>query len=346
MRQRFRSANNLAFGLLWLLSSCVSMGKITIQVPVPPTHQLSNDIQSIVLMNRSMNGMFSSLDQDSLENLLVRKKLVLDEQLLDSLAADSSLKIAGNAMYESGRFDIVIPVKRNLSNWNSIANDKMPTLPLPQVNQICNEFKTDGLLVMEKFSEKVNSSYQVGYDRMTDYGLTKSYTIFLQIAFQSNWKLYQPGEKLKTAQFEVKDTIYWERNGNTLQEAYEQLPTIKEAIMDGAIENGKGIANYFAPGWKSQVRHYFITDNKIADQAIVHLKNNNWAEAEKQWLKFADTPSRNLRSQIEYNLALAAEMEGKPVQAIDWIKKSIHSRYSKVGEDYLKILSEQQPAIN
>ena len=63
----------VSYGLFILLTSCVSMGRISVQVPVPPPKALSNDIQSIVLMNRSMNNEFSNLDQDSLENLFIRK---------------------------------------------------------------------------------------------------------------------------------------------------------------------------------------------------------------------------------------------------------------------------------
>ena len=61
--------------LLVILSSCVSTGRISIQVSVPAKRSLPNEIQSIVLMNRSMTPEFSDLNQDSLENLFIRKKL-------------------------------------------------------------------------------------------------------------------------------------------------------------------------------------------------------------------------------------------------------------------------------
>lgn len=286
-----------------------------------------------------MSSEFSNLDQDSLENLLVRKKLVLDEQLLDSIASDSTLKVAGNAMFESGRFDIVIPLQRNLYHDNFV---KLQPLSLANVRQICDEFKADAVLSLEKFTEKVNTSYQVGYDRLTDLGIGKTYTIFVQVAYQSRWKIYQPGEKLKSAAFEVKDTIFWERTGSSLQETYEQLPTIKEALLAGAIENGKCISEYFSPGWKSQTRNYFITNNNTADLAIIHVKNNTWTEAERIWLNFANTKSAVFRSKVQFNLALASEMEGKSSQAIEWLQKSLQSRYSKVAEDYLTTLKENQ----
>ena len=236
MKLLFSRYHWVSYGLFILLTSCVSMGRISVQVSVPPPRIISSDIQSIALMNRSMTSSFTNLDQDSLENLLIKNKLVLNELMLDSVAADTTLKAIRNSMFESGRFDVVIPVKRNLPNNNLSYLDKSASLTLPEVSQICNEFKVDALLALENFYENVTTSYQVGYNRTSDYGSTKEYTIFVQIAYHSNWKLYQPGEKLKVAKFEVNDTIFWERSGETLQETYEQLPTIKEALIGGAIE--------------------------------------------------------------------------------------------------------------
>jgi hypothetical protein len=288
-----------------------------------------------------MTESFSNLNQDSLENLFIRKKLVLDQLLLDSLAADTTLKALGNAMYESGRFDVVVPLQRNLPNGNSLYSTKSPSLKLPEVRQICTEFKADALLCLENFDENVNSSYQIGYGQMTEYGTTKEYTIFIQIAYHSKWKLYQPGEKLKIANFEVNDTIYWERTGATLQETYEKLPTIKEALLSGAVENGQTLSDYVCPGWQEQKRNYFITNNNEADKAIVFINENNWKEAENIWMKFSNNGATVLRSQVQFNLALCAEMNGDLKGAIQWAEKSFRTKYSKVAEEYIKLLNNR-----
>ncbi len=331
----------ISFGLVFILTSCTSMGKISVQVSVPPQNAIPNEIQSVVLMNRSMTDSFSYLNQDSLENLFIRKKLVLDQLLLDSLAADTTLKVLGNAMYESGRFDVVIPLQRNLLNKSSSYLTKSISLKLAEVKQICTEFKADALLCLENFYENVSSSYQIGYGQMTENGTSKEYTIFIQIAYNSNWKLYQPGEKLKVANFELKDTIYWERTGTTLQETYEKLPTVKEALLSGAVENGQAFSDYISPGWQEQKRSYFITNNKEADKAITLINNNDWKEAENIWMNFANDASSGLRSQIQFNLALASEMNGDLNGAIQWAEKSFKSKYSKIAEEYIKLLTNR-----
>jgi len=338
MRLRLGHVRWICYGVFVMFTSCVSMGKISVQVSVPPQRAISEDIQSIALMNRSMTDSFSNLNQDSLENQLIRKRLVMDQVELDSVAADTTLKVMGNALYESGRFDVVIPVQRNIPNKNVSYLSKSPSLTLPEVKQVCDEFKVDALMLLENFHENVNTFYRVGYENSNGAGMTKEYTIYVQIAFHSNWRLYQPGEKLKLATFEVNDTIFWERTGPTLQETYEQLPTIKEALIGGAIENGQNLANYISPGWQQQTRSYFITNNQEADKAVVYVNKNDLQEAENIWMKFAKATSSGFRSEIEYNLALTSEMKGDFKMAFQWAQKSLQSKFTTAAEDYVRYL--------
>jgi hypothetical protein len=245
-------------------------------------------------------------------------------------------------MYESGRFDVVVPVRRNIPNSNVSGQDSSPSLTLSQVKQICNEFKVDALLALENFSEKIKTSYNTGYTNGANGFSLKEFDAYVQVAFHSNWKLYQPKEKLLIAKFEVNDTIFWSRNGFTLQETYEQLPTLKEALINGAIENARNLAAYIAPSWQSEERRYFLTKNPEIDKAVSYFQKNNWKEAENIWMKYKNISSASIRSKVEFNLALAAEMNGNLSEAIEWVKKSYKSKYSKAAEDYLRILQSIQ----
>ena len=324
--------------LIDLLSSCVTTGQISVQISVPAKRSIPAEIQSVVLMNRSMNGGFTDYNQDSLEARLIRKKLHFDDIFLDSVASDSTLKAMANAMYESGRFDVSIPLRRNLPNNNSSFADISPSLTLSQVKQICAEFNVDALLSLENFYEKVKTSYKTGYGNAYNGGNLKEYNAYVEVAFHSDWKLYQPKEKLLVAKFEVNDTIFWAKNGPTLQETYEQLPLIKEALMGGAVENARNFAEYISPVWQSQNRRYFTTNILEIDKAVTLLLNNDWKEAEKIWMKYSTVTSPALRSKIEFNLALASEMNGTLNEAIEWAQKSFQTKYSKASEDYLRLL--------
>lgn len=328
----------ICLGSIVLLGSCVSTGKISVQVSVPAKRSIPSEIQSIVLMNRSMTSDFSDYNQDSLEVMFIKKKLHMDKTFLDSIASDTTLKVMANLMYESGRFDVVVPVRRNIPNFNASYGDSSPSLTLNQVKQICSEFKVDALLSLENFSEKIKTSYKVGYGNEMNSINLKEFEAYVQVAFHSNWKLYQPKEKLLIAKFQINDTIFWSRNGLSLQETYEQLPTLKEALINGAVENAKNFAAYIAPVWKPEERRYFVTNQSEIDMAISYLQKNDWKEAEKIWMKYAKTSSKGLKSMIEFNLALASEMNGNMEGALEWIQKSYQTKYSKAAEDYMRLL--------
>lgn len=328
----------ICLGSIVLLGSCVSTGKISVQVSVPAKRSIPSEIQSIVLMNRSMTSDFSDYNQDSLEVMFIKKKLHMDKTFLDSIASDTTLKVMANLMYESGRFDVVVPVRRNIPNFNASYGDSSPSLTLNQVKQICSEFKVDALLSLENFSEKIKTSYKVGYGNEMNSINLKEFEAYVQVAFHSNWKLYQPKEKLLIAKFQINDTIFWSRNGLSLQETYEQLPTLKEALINGAVENAKNFAAYIAPVWKPEERRYFVTNQSEIDIAISYLQKNDWKEAEKIWMKYAKTSSKGLKSMIEFNLALASEMNGNMEGALEWIQKSYQTKYSKAAEDYMRLL--------
>ena len=342
MRYFLKRSIWFCFGLYILLGSCVSTGKISVQVPVPAKRSIPADIQSVVLMNRSLTSGFSDYIQDSLEVLFIKKKLHVDQTFLDSAASDTTIKAMANLMYESGRFDVVVPVRRNIPNYNESNEDSSPSLTLSQVKQICTEFKTDALLSLENFSEKIKTSYKVGYGNGFNNINLKEFDAYVQVAFHSNWKLYQPKEKLLIAKFEVNDTIFWAQNGLSLQETYEQLPTLKEALINGAVENARNFAEYITPDWQSEERRYFITNNPDIDKAITFLQKNDWKEAEKIWLKYAKVSSSALRSMIEFNLALASEMNGNLDGAIEWVQKSSLTKYSIAAEAYLRLLKAHQ----
>lgn len=338
MRAFFKRSSLVSYGLLLLLGSCVSMGRIAVQVPVPAPRSIPDDIQSLVVMNGSMTEAFKNLNQDTLENLFVKKKLTLDDVMLDSTAADTTIKSIANYLYKSGRYDVVVPLKRNLPDYNATYYQRSAALSLPNVRQICDEFNVDALLVLENFSEKVNTSFRIDPFPFEGFAGTVAY---IQVAYHSNWKLYQPKEKLTSARFEVNDTIFWEQSGATLQETYEKLPTIKESLLSAAVENASSLAAYVSPGWKEEVRKYYVTGDAEADRAIRFVNKDDWKEAEKIWLKFASVSSAGLRSKIEFNLALASEMNGNKEKAISWAEKSLQSKYAGVTEEYLRILNSR-----
>jgi len=323
------------FFLLLLLSvilfySCSSVKDIAIQVSIPPKKQISPDIQSIAILNRSITSGFTNLQNYSLET-----KSGDFQFFNDSLAADTAIKVAANAIFNSQRFDVVVPLDHNIYR-----NDfgLLPPLDSSAINEICKVFNVNGVLVLEHFNEKLEKH---GYiDDEANRGGT------INLIIMMTWRLYQPGYKFPVFDFQHQNAITWTcQSDYYIRTMSDRLPTAKEALISGGIAAGQDIADQICPVWLDEKRYYFSTGKRMIDAAISLLKKNKWAEAADIWAKHSSESDISLRSKVEYNLALAAEMTGNFDQAIEWGNKSLKTKYCKRTNLYLENLVHRQSLL-
>jgi hypothetical protein len=342
-----RTFNKVLFFSITFIAfySCNTMGKIGIQVSVPSKYPISPDIQSIAILNRSVTPEFTDYNRDSLESMLVKHDLALDTVLLDSVAADTAIQVAAKAIYDSQRFDVVVPKERNIIRKNKGGMEN----PLDKtfINDICNNFNVNAVLVLENFSERVSTDfstrrYNVGYQTGR---YVKVYDGVINLSYKLTWRLYQPQLNPSVSRFDASDTVFWDSSDYSLKLMYNKLPSIKEALIGGAIASGDDITDDICPKWQDETRTYFITGNKVIDAAIPLIKENKWEEAAEIWMKYSTASPNSLRSKVEYNLALAAEMNGDIDLAIEWGIKSYKTKYSREADLYLKYLDLRRASL-
>ena len=326
----------LFFFLIGLTAvSCKSyFTTLTIENSYPGKEELPTEIQSITLMNRSMDNLFQNHNKDSLQQYFYRNGYQLSKVVLDSTVADTTIRALGELMFESGRYDVVIPVDRNIERNFSYA--LIPdTLSSSFVNQICNLFNTDALMVLERFSTKVitDNTAEKYFDRYS--GTTYSYYATLDLKYVAMFRIYKPGRKI----FEIKvaDTIYWESASYSQMRMFEQLPTIKQALVSAGIKIALDVDSKISPTWISEKRGYYLFDLKN-DLGKELVSKNRIDEAKAYWLEKAKSTNKKIRGRAEYNLALANELAGNIDQAIEWGLKSFYSNYQHQTEVYLKKL--------
>ena len=331
--------------IFFALYSCVSLKKIEIQVSVLPEYPIAEDIQSLVLLNRSLTNQFANNSVDTLEKILINNKMLLDTILLDSIAADTVIKVAAKALFESGRFDVVVPKEQNIvrNDNEDIANP----LNISFINEICKDFNVDAVLVLESFTELLKTeyyAYNTGYKNQRTFDEVKEYSAATDITYSTEWRLYRPVELKPVIRYQVGDSIFWNSRSYSLEELYSQMPRTKEALIGGGIAAGLKMAGYISPGWVNQSRYYYLTGKAEIDAAIPLIQNNKWEEAASIWEKYATISSKTTRSKVEFNLALAAEMNGDLDLAIEWGLKSFKTKYTKAIEVYLKTLDNKLKA--
>ncbi|NOR73751.1 MAG: hypothetical protein GQ525_01195, partial [Draconibacterium sp.] len=114
MRQKQREVINfiIVLVLITVSVSCVSIKTIIIEIPEPSKKELPQNIQSLTLVNRTVDEYYNNLDTDSLQKIFYKENFNYDTIINAIQATDTTLKALGELLFESGRYDFVIPEDR------------------------------------------------------------------------------------------------------------------------------------------------------------------------------------------------------------------------------------------
>jgi len=328
---------------IFLISCKTNFVSLRIENYQPAKEELPTDIQSITLMNRSMTRQFSNFREDSLQNYFYRNDYQLSKIILDSTACDTTLRAVAALLFESGRYDVVIPVDRNIKRSQSFA--EIPdTLSQAQVSEICKNYNTDALMVLERFSTKVMADYTSEKNMSERPPYSYQYYASLDLAYNALFRIYKPGEKAVVKTIDLNDTINWEAADYTNERLFKQLPTIKQALINAGIKVALDVDSKLSPDWIPDNRGYFVFSQKN-DKGQQLMQENNTSEAEKYWNELAQSKDKRIRSKAEFNLALASELNGDLDSAIQWGLKSYYTFYRHQTEAYLKKLQARKETL-
>lgn len=324
--------------------SCKSnFALLTIENAKPASDELSPDIQSITLMNRSMSNQFENYREDSLQIYFYKKGYQLSKIILDSAASDTTIRALAALLIESGRYDIVVPVNRNIPRNLSFA--LLPdTLSHQQVSQICTDYNTDAVMVLERFSTKTMADYtsEKYIDPRT--GTNYDYYASLDLKYDAFFRIYKPGPKTLVKEIELIDTINWESADYTQERLFSKMPSIKQSMINAGIKVALDMDEKLSPTWIPEKRGYFLFQPKD-DPGQKFMNENNYEEAGKYWAEMAQSTNKKVKSKAEYNLALIRELNGDIDGAIDWGLKSFYTYYRFQTESYLKKLKVRKESL-
>lgn len=305
--------------------------------------ELPQDIQSLTLMNRSMSNQFQKFNEDSLQMYFYRKGFQLSKIVLDSTASDTTLRALADLMFESGRYDVVIPVNRNLER--TVSYDLLPdTLNSDQVSQICSNYNTDALLVLERFYTKAMADISGEKYMDANAGYVQSYNATLDLKYDAFFRFYKPGKKALIKEIAVTDTIYWESSDVKLEQLFSKLPTVKQALINGGIKAALDLDSKISPTWAPEKRGYFLIKPQN-DTGQEYMNENDLEKAANYWEDMAQSSNKKIRSKAEYNLALINELNGDIDKAIEYGLKSFYTYYRFQTETYLKKLQARKLAM-
>lgn len=331
---------------LVLFSSCSSVRTIPVEIALRPKEHIPENIQSLTLINRAINSRFNNPRSDSLQLLFFQRQFRMDTIMYDTMASDTMLVALGDMLFESGRYDIVIPEN---PFPNALSGTGLPVaMPWNEVDTLVKQYNTDAVLSIEHFKTRIITDFQREsfFDPESRY-LINGYSANMKIAYEVLFRIYYPAEREIVKNIAVLDTLYWEDLDTEIRPLFNRFTPVKYAIIEAGIHGALRITEKIAPDWRVTRRQYFFKGHTLLEQAHLRVLEGDWYGAADLWHDMAEMSlSRSLRSKAEFNLALAYEMFGDIDEAIRWGVKSYESMYRPLTYNYLERLNVRKQQIS
>lgn len=337
-----RVAALLIFALMAF--SCIHTRTIMIEIPETAAKNLPESIQSLVIVNRTVDGKYRSHDADSLQSLLygrLRLDLLhgnrLDTEIYDIQAADTMLEVIGELLFESGRYDYVIPENRFVEfNQSPASNYEMPW---SEVKELCLRFNTNAVLSIDRYMARITGS-------LSDQDVYNAFTGFtfgtvmsqLQVSYDVLIRVYDPVNETIVLNEIQSNSLFWDDINN--------VTTVKQALAESSIAIALDLAGKIATNWNPEQRNLFTKNSYEFDRPVNLAAGGNWAEAIEMWERILESPkSKTQQSKVEFNIAVGYEMLGDIDQAISWALKSYNTMYHPLTYKYLENLQQRKTKL-
>lgn len=324
--------------LLLLMSACTSLKTITIELPKEAKKELSPEIQSLLIINRTVDDSYTNLKSDSLQQLFFNEGFNTDTVIKDIQAADTMLKAMGDLLFESGRYDVVIPEQRFIEHKkNAFFSESMSW---DAVKALCEAYNTDAVLSVDMFSTRVIAKYdKETYFNPADNGFFSASEAHMAVVYEALFKVYEPdSEKIALREF-MRDTIIWEDMAGSAQELFTHFTPVKQALSEAGIALALDFTEKIGTSWIPEQRKLFTSGDEQLKWAGEYIDKGDWVAATKIWTKLATESTKNsVKSKALYNLAVAAEIQGDLDKAISLGVDSYNTMYQQLTYDYLERL--------
>ncbi|MCA1760693.1 MAG: DUF6340 family protein, partial [Bacteroidales bacterium] len=329
MKIHFSKITNLVsvFLLIFISFSCISTKPLLIEIPQKSNKELPENIQSLLLIARVVDDRYTDLDADSLQRIFYKQGFSYDTIINDIQSVDTTLKALGELLFESGRYDYVIPEYRfpRIENTSLIAGE----MPWSEVKELCDTFRTDAILSLDYFKTRVITDYQktANFEVYSNAFSDQSFAE-MKISYEALFRVYDPWvEKVIVRRF-MRDTVIWEGTDRSARDLFYWFTPVKKALTETGITIALDLSGEISPVWRTERRSFFGSGNSNFKQAIPLVNSGQWETAIALWKKTVENAkSKSVKSKAEFNIALGYEMLGNLDESIIWALKSYETMY-------------------
>lgn len=319
---------------VFTISSCKTKS-LSVHVLKPAEIFVPGKIKTIAVVNRSLP---TKGDGSRIVNVL--EGIVSGEGIfIDRNASERVISGVAEGLINSPRFSVTVPTGLDIRGTGT-AQFPEP-LSWKEIENICNEFSADALVLLETFDSNIRRKYNTRERTRKEDDKEIKYTehmATIDIGISAGWRIYFPNERVIIDQNVFTDHRAWNEKGKSKSEAQNRLPKPSNAVEDAGFFAGKRYAERISPTWIWVPRRYYIKGNDDFKRARYKVQAKQWEEAADIWTKYTDYPDSKIAGYACYNMALASEVMGEFEIALNWAKKAYSDYQLKPALEYINII--------
>jgi len=344
MKSFTRSIRLLVFATLFISVFSCNKYHFTTGILVPADITISQDIQSVGILNRSLPEKGNWL-QNLAEGLLSGESIMADRE-----GSMNCIRGAANTLNVNPRFRAAL---MEGEDYKGTGTKQFP-IPLEwaEVDNLCKKYGVDAVVSLETFDSDILLVRGSKERKKKENGVDVAYLEYfaeLRIRVNAGWRFYDNVNKKLIDQQVFTDEKMWVGTGLTPDEAMRKLPRKRAAINAAGVFAGEMLAFRISPKWLTASRTIYKKGGgqenfkKAKDEARV----KNWDEIEKLMDPLTRLQNNKHAARACHNTAVTYEMRGDLQQAYDWAKKAykLHKKSiyrSYVNQLYVRIMDQDK----
>ena len=326
----------IGFFLVSVFSSCIT-SNITVNVQRPADITVSQDIQNVVIANRSRPSK-ENLTGNIVEGIISGEGIGTDRR-----GAESCIDGLINMLSKSERF--------TLKNKDGIELKGTGTasFPIPLewdiVQSLCDPYNADALIVLATFDSDsrsyVGNPVTITRKKKGVKVKTLRYPAYREITIESGWRIYDLKNKriVDENKFtEHKEFTAW---SDSPKAAQISLLSQGSAIRESGVFAGTQYGFRISPIWIKARRAYFTGKHDDLKLANKYIKKGDWDSAITLWKDLVNSADEKTARRSAYNMAIASEIKGGLDAAIEWAKKA-QNLGEKKAHNYINVLNRRK----
>ena len=313
-------------------TACSKYGYVSLSYPIEPEVYLPDSVHSIAIVNRSIT------DEDA-KGAKVSEAIMSTEIGSDYLASDACVKGVYDAIVNIPQTELLIPAELRMQGTGTREIPEL--LEWDLVEDICRKEGADLLLVLETFDSNTDLLIKTTTEQISSIIATgrpkASPPSQVSMNVAAYWRLYDPGTRRIVDQYQYNGNVTLNTNGGVLP---------PDALPRTAYDAGRAyIDRYLPSSYRVKRELYKKTGGTAKHQFKAGYRRTevaNWDGALELWVPLTEDPKRKTAGRACLNVAVANEVLGHTVPALDWAQKSYELYNDKLGRDYAKILLQRK----